>query len=163
MSAGIRYVSGRLMVEGTVRTLVAHEDGDYEEWGASGAIRMMPDASGLGLSLTVAPAWGNTASKAEQLWAGQAPASVATTGPTQSGARLNAEFGYGLMSAADYRGILTPYAGLSLGNGSSQTYRTGARWQMAPAKTLSLEASHGTAALSPTPVNSVMLRAGWHW
>ena len=82
MSAGIRYASGRLMIEGTVRTLVAHEDSDYEEWGASGAIRMMPDASGLGLSLTIAPAWGNTASKTEQLWAGQAPTGLATTGST---------------------------------------------------------------------------------
>ena len=162
MSAGIRYASGRLMIEGTVRTLVAHEDSDYEEWGASGAIRMMPDASGLGLSLTVAPAWGNTASKTEQLWAGQAPTGLATTDPTRPGARLNAEFGYGMVPS-DYQGILTPYAGFSLGDGSSQTYRTGARWQMAPAKTLSLEASHGTAALSPTPVNSVMLRAGWRW
>ena len=162
MNAGIRYASGRLMVEGTVRTLVAHEDGDYEEWGASGAIRMMPDASGLGLSLTIAPAWGNTASKTEQLWAGQAPTGLATTDPTRPGARLNAEFGYGMVPA-DYQGILTPYAGFSLGNGRSQTYRTGARWQMAPQTTLEFEASRGTAALSPTPVNSVMLRAGWRW
>ena len=162
MNAGIRYASGRLMVEGTVRTLVAHEDGDYEEWGASGAIRMMPDASGLGLSLTIAPAWGNTASKTEQLWAGQAPTGLATTDPTRPGARLNAEFGYGMVPA-DYQGILTPYAGFSLGNGRSQTYRTGARWQMAPQTTLEFEASRGTAALSPTPVNSVMLRAAWRW
>ena len=163
MSAGIRYAAGRLTIEGTVRTLVAHEDSAYEEWGASGAIRMTPDASGRGLSLTLAPAWGNTASKAEQLWAGQAPTGLATTDPTRPGTRLNAEFGYGMVSAADYRGILTPYAGLSLGDGSSQSYRTGARWQMAPETTLALEASHAMAALSPAPVNSVMLHAAWRW
>ena len=163
MSAGIRYAAGRLTIEGTVRTLVAHEDSAYEEWGASGAIRMTPDALGRGLSLTVAPAWGNTASKAEQLWAGQAPTGLATTDPTRPGIRLNAEFGYGMVSAADYRGILTPYAGLSLGDGSSQSYRTGARWQMAPETTLALEASHAMAALSPAPVNSVMLHAAWRW
>ena len=162
MSAGIRYAAGRLTIEGTVRTLVAHEDSAYEEWGASGAIRMTPDPSGHGLSLTVAPAWGNTASKAEQLWAGQAPTGLATTGSTLSGTRLTAELGYGMVPA-DYRGILTPYAGFSLGDGSSQIYRTGARWQVAPETTLEFEASRGTAALSPVPVNSVMLRAAWRW
>ena len=162
MSAGIRYAAGRLTIEGTVRTLVAHEDSAYEEWGASGAIRMTPDALGRGLSLTLAPAWGNTASKAEQLWAGQAPTGLATTGSTLPGTRLTAELGYGMVPA-DYRGILTPYAGFSLGNGSSQIYRTGARWQVAPETTLEFEASRGTAALSPAPVNSVMLRAAWRW
>ena len=162
MSAGIRYAAGRLTIEGTVRTLVAHEDSAYEEWGASGAIRMTPDALGRGLSLTLAPAWGNTASKAEQLWAGQAPTGLATTGSTLPGTRLTAELGYGMVPA-DYRGILTPYAGFSLGNGSSQIYRTGARWQVAPETTLEFEASRGTAALSPVPVNSVMLRAAWRW
>ena len=162
MSAGIRYAAGRLTIEGTVRTLVAHEDSAYEEWGASGAIRMTPDALGRGLSLTLAPAWGNTASKAEQLWAGQAPTGLATTGSTLPGTRLTAELGYGMVPA-DYRGILTPYAGFSLGNGSSQIYRTGARWQVAPETTLEFEASRGTAALSPAPVNSVMLHAAWRW
>ena len=162
MSAGIRYAAGRLTIEGTVRTLVAHEDSAYEEWGASGAIRVTPDASGRGLSFTLAPAWGNTASKADQLWAGQAPVDLPTSGPTRPGARLTAELGYGMVPA-NQRGILTPYAGLSLGNGSSQSYRTGARWQMAPETTLALEASHATAALSPTPVNAVMLHAAWRW
>ena len=162
MSAGIRYAAGRLTIEGTVRTLVAHEDSAYEEWGASGAIRMTPDALSRGLSLTLAPAWGNTASKAEQLWAGQAPTGLATTGSTLPGARLTAELGYGMVPA-NQRGILTPYAGLSLGDGSSQSYRTGARWQMAPETTLALEASHAMAALSPAPVNSVMLHAAWRW
>ena len=178
MSAGIRYAAGRLTIEGTVRTLVAHEDSDYEEWGASGAIRMTPDPSGRGLSLTLAPAWGNTASKADQLWAGQAPAGLATANPTRPGAQLNAEFGYGMEPAnlrnilpanlreslpTNYQGILTPYAGLSLGGSASQTFRTGARWQMAPESTLSLEAAHGTAAVSQSPVDSVMLHAAWRW
>ncbi len=162
MSAGIRYAAGRLTIEGTVRTLVAHEDSAYEEWGASGAIRMTPDALGRGLSLTLAPAWGNTASKAEQLWAGQAPTGLATTGSTLPGTRLTAELGYGMVPV-NHRGILTPYAGLSLGNGSSQSYRTGARWQVAPETTLALEASHAMAALSPAPVNAVMLHAAWRW
>ena len=47
---------------------VAHEASGYEEWGASGAIRMTPSASGRGLTLSIAPVWGQTGSAAERLW-----------------------------------------------------------------------------------------------
>ena len=178
MSAGIRYAAGRLTIEGTVRTLVAHEDGAYEEWGASGSIRLTPDALNRGLSLTVAPAWGNTASQAEQLWAGQAPVGLTAVNPTSMGARLNTEIGYGLepeevrnilpahlreFLPADYHGILTPYAGLSFGGAGSHAYRTGARWDMAPETTLSLDANLGTAPISQARANSIMLRATTSW
>ena len=46
-----------------MRTLVAHEDSDYEEWGASGAIRVSPNASGRGLTLSIAPAYRATGGK----------------------------------------------------------------------------------------------------
>ena len=39
VGAGMRYTWGALTVEGRVRTLVAHEDSGYREWGASGAGR----------------------------------------------------------------------------------------------------------------------------
>ena len=39
VGAGARYTAGALTIEGQVRTLVAHEDSGYKEWGASGAIR----------------------------------------------------------------------------------------------------------------------------
>ena len=35
VGAGLSYVAGALTVEGQVRTLVAHEDSGYEEWGMS--------------------------------------------------------------------------------------------------------------------------------
>jgi hypothetical protein len=50
VGAGIRYTAGMLTIEGQVRTLLAHEAGGYEEWGASGSIRLSPNASGLGPS-----------------------------------------------------------------------------------------------------------------
>ena len=46
VGAGLRYSAGALTIEGQVRALVAHEASGYEEWGASGAIRMTPSASG---------------------------------------------------------------------------------------------------------------------
>ena len=48
----------RSTVEGQVRSLVAHEDSDYEEWGMSGAIRVTPSSSGRGLTLAIAPRMG---------------------------------------------------------------------------------------------------------
>ena len=43
-----------LTVEANARKLIAHEDSGYEEWGAGGSVRLDPDASGRGLSLTLA-------------------------------------------------------------------------------------------------------------
>ena len=50
-----------LTIEAAVRGLLAHEDSDYEEWGASGTVRLAPGVSGRGLSLTLAPTWGAAA------------------------------------------------------------------------------------------------------
>ena len=58
IGAGIRYAGGTVSVEASVRTLVAHEESGYEEWGASGAIHVSPDASGRGLSLSIASGLG---------------------------------------------------------------------------------------------------------
>ncbi len=44
-----------LTVEAAVRGLVAHEDDDYDEWGAWGTVQVAPDAGGRGLALTLAP------------------------------------------------------------------------------------------------------------
>ena len=42
-----------LTIDATVRGLLAHEDDDYQEWGASGTVRLDPGATGHGLSLTL--------------------------------------------------------------------------------------------------------------
>ena len=48
LGAGLSYRSGPIVFDGKVRGLVVHEASRYEEWGASGAIRVNPSASGLG-------------------------------------------------------------------------------------------------------------------
>ena len=54
-TAGQDYTAtnGALTVDVRARTLLAHESGGYEEWGASGATRLSPGDSGLGPSLAV--------------------------------------------------------------------------------------------------------------
>ena len=140
-----------LTIEGAVRGLLAHEDDDYEEWGAWGTVRVAPGAMGQGLSLTLSPAWGATASGVEGLWSRQTTAGLAPQGnrSTPSG-RLNAEVGYGV--AAFDAGLLTPYAGTVLTDGSTRTYRVGARWARVAGLTLSLEGTRQEPA-GPQPVN----------
>ena len=57
-----------LSVEANVRALVAHEDSNYREWGASGALRLAPGERGRGLSFSLAPTHGTPSGGADRLW-----------------------------------------------------------------------------------------------
>ena len=118
-----------LTIDAAVRGLLAHEDSDYQEWGASGTVRIDPGAGGQGLSLTLAPAWGATASGVDGLWSRQTTAGLAPQGNRAAPVgRLNAEVGYGF--APFGAGLLTPYAGTVLSDGAARTYRVGGRLQL---------------------------------
>ena len=71
------------------------------------------------------------------------------------------EGGYGFRVPRT-RGLVTPYAGLSLGQDANQTWRTGARWLVAPEVALGLEASGGPAGEEDAD-NTLMLRAHAHF
>ena len=111
--AGMRYAAEGIAIEGAVRKLVTHEDSGYEEWGASGSVRIDPGASGRGVSLTLAPAFGAASSETERLWSlGDARRLSGDTG-ADAGSRLEAEVGYGWRLLSTTHGMLTPYTGLS--------------------------------------------------
>ncbi len=114
-----------LTVEGAVRALVAHEAEAYDEWGASGTVRLAPGAGGQGLALTLQPAWGATASGVEALWGRQSTAGLAPRANQAATGSLAAEVGYGV--PAFDTGLVTPYAGTILAEGASRTYRVGTR------------------------------------
>ena len=145
VGAGLRYVAGALTVEGQVRTLVAHEDSGYEEWGVSGAVRITPSASGRGLMLRFAPQWGRTASAVERLWSAPDATALGAGGAFEGGgARLALDAGYGV-GLGHGRGVLTPYAGLVFGDAGSRTVRTGVRWQVGADAVLGLEGTRQTS------------------
>ncbi len=80
-------------------------------------MRIDPGPTGQGLALTLAPAWGATASLAPQ-------------GNRQTPAgQLTAEIGYGVAAPFD-PGLLTPHAGTVLSDGAARTYRVGGRLQL---------------------------------
>ena len=56
------------------------------------------------------------------------------------------------------RGVLTPYAGLALGEAGDRTVRTGTRWQLGPDVVVGLEATRQTSDAAET-ANQLMLRA----
>ena len=126
-----------------MRALLAHEDADYEEWGASGTLRLAPGADGQGLALTLSPTWGAASSGVDGLWSRQTTAGLAPQGTRQTPTgRVNAEIGYGV-AAPFGTGLLTPYAGTTLSDGQDRTYRLGTRLHVTggatPGLTLNLE------------------------
>ena len=156
VGAGLSYVAGALTVEGQVRTLVAHEDSGYEEWGVSGAVRITPSASGRGLMLRFAPQWGRTASAVQRLWSAPDATALGAGGEFEGDARLALDAGYGV-GLGHGRGVLTPYAGLVLGDAGGRTVRTGARWQVGADAVLGLEGTRHTSGTGEAG-NQLMLR-----
>ena len=161
---GIGYAGAGVSIEGSVRALVAHEASGYEEWGASGSVRVEPGAAGRGLSLTVAPSWGNASSAQERLWSAGDAGRLSPGRDFEPESRLAAELGYGL-AAPRRSGLVTPFAGLAWGYGGRRTWRIGTRWEIAPRASLSLEASRSQPSGDgdPGPVNAVALRTKMRW
>ena len=157
VGGGVRYTAGQLTIEGQVRTLMAHEDGGYKEWGASGAIRITPSPSGHGLMLAIAPEWGRTASATERLWSARDASALGADGEFEADRRLAIDAGYGI-GLRHGRGVLTPYAGLTLGDAGARTVRTGARWRLGPDAVLGLETTR-QASRAGEADNQLMLRA----
>ena len=150
-----------LTLDAAVRGLLAHEDNDYDEWGASGSLRLAPGTAGQGLSLTLAPTWGAAASGMDGLWTRQTTAGLAPPGRTRAPAgRLNAEVGYGV-PAPFGTGLLTPYAGTVFTDGAARTYRVGTRWTAVSGLALTLEGRRQEAP-GQQPVNQGLhLQIGW--
>lgn len=161
VGAGLRYTDGPVTVEGSVRTLVAHQEAGYEEWGASGAVRIDPGPSGTGLSLTVAPVWGAASGGPERLWSLADARRLAPQDGFEAGRRLETEVGYGL-ALEGAPGVVTPYVGLSLSDGTGRAWRGGARWKVAPGAAVSLEGTR-QESYSGAPEHGVMLRGSLSW
>ena len=162
VGAGLRYARSAVTVEGRVRALALHEASGYEEWGASGSVRVDPSASGRGLSLTLAPTWGNASSAVERLWSLRDPGGLASNADPEPGARLDAELGYGLRGPRGV-GVATPYAGLGLAREGERAWRAGARWNIAPNFTLGLEATRREPSANAPPEHRLMLRGALRW
>ena len=144
VGAGLRYSIGSVTIEARARTLLAHEASGYDEWGMSGAIRVTPAASGRGLTLSIAPAWGRTGSAAQRLWSAHDARGFGADNEFEADSRLDMEAGYGF-GLPGSRGVLTPHAGMTLGDAGHRAIRTGARWQLSPDAVLGLAGTRQTS------------------
>ena len=166
LGAGVRYASGRVTVEGRVHGLVAHGESGYEEWGASGAVIVAPDAAGRGFSLSVAPAWGNAGSGTGELWSRGFARGLGTGRAFGAESRLEARMGYG-MALFGRRFLGTPEVGLGLA-GSHRQYSVG--WRLGLMRRdrvdvrLGLEAARDeTLSDNRDPEDRIGLRATARW
>ena len=151
-----------LTVQAKARGLVAHEAEEAREWGVSGEVRLAPGASGRGLSLTLAPAWGAASSGTEWLWGLRDVRALAANDDVEPGGRVDAEVGYGL-AAFGGRGLMTPYAGLTLSEAGDRTWRTGARWTLGPTLAMSLDGTRREPANDDVPEHGVQFRLTLRW
>ena len=145
------------------RAVVVHEGGS-DDWSVGGAVRLEP-ASGLGLSLRLAPSYGDTGSGLARLWedgvagSGAAGAAASTSNDPSPAARLDTEMGYGL---AAFAGTLTPYGGFALSEGGAHGYRMGARYLLGPALELGVEGERREGR-SERAEHGLMLRGRMRW
>ena len=160
----IRYADAGsgLTVEASARTLIAHEDSGYREWGAGGSVRLDPGASGRGLSLSLAPVWGTPSSGVDRLWSARDAAGLAPGGEFEAKRGLESEIGYGF-GAFRERGLVTPYAGLGLAEAGNRTWRAGARWSLAPTLAMSLDGTRRESANDNAPEHGVQFRLTVRW
>ena len=144
LGGGLRFISATraLTVEGHGRVL-ATSPNDYEEWGVRGLIQVEPQAVTRGLSLRIAPAWGQSASGVQELWEQGLGNRPDMSQPLQRG-RVNTRVEYGL----DEFG--TPYGRFYLADGGARAFGTGMRYSVTRVLDLRLEGSAREAAAGAT-------------
>ena len=162
----IRYTDAGsgLTVEANARTLVAHEDSGYREWGAGGSVRLDPGASGRGLSLDARAGVGRAVERGGPSVVGARRGGPSTPDEEfEAERRLEGEVGYGF-GAFGGRGVVTPYAGLGLAEAGDRTWRAGARWSLPPHLAMSLDGTRREPANDDeAPQHALMLRGALRW
>ena len=155
-----------LSLEASVRALIAHEDSDYREWGASGALRLAPGERRRGLSFSLAPTYGTPSSGVDRLWSARDARGLAPAGGDfEPESRLAGELGYGLaMFGGRFTG--TPNLGFGLSEGGARDYRIGWRLTSALKGVSGFEVNLDATRREPPNArveHGVMLRAAVRW
>ena len=142
VGGGLRYTNARvgLIAEGRGRFVLSARDG-YEEWGFGGMLQFDPAVRGRGLSIRVAPSWGDAASGVNQLWERGVSDAVRGHGPDGT-ANIDGEISYGI---AGVHG--TPYGGFHLGERGLRAFSSGVRYDLGSGLGLRLEATRRESAL----------------
>ena len=114
---------------------------------------------GQGLTLRLAPTYGQTETNTAQLW-DQGARDLIGTDAAALGHRMQAAVDYGL-AIADGQSLLTPYGKMMWGNGT-RDYRLGSRLALPLGLTMSLEGVRGEKAGAPAE-HRLQWQAAWRW
>ncbi|MYK68814.1 MAG: hypothetical protein F4020_04435 [Gammaproteobacteria bacterium] len=142
VGGGLRYTNSGLglTAEGRGRFVISARDG-YEEWGLGGTLMFDPAARGEGLSIRVAPSYGNHTSGVNQLWERGVYDAVGGhdlgMSPTVDG-----EIAYGI---AGLQG--TPYSGFHLTESGMRAFSSGVRYELGADVGLRLEGTRRESGL----------------
>ena len=167
LGGGLEYVYTALGlgVRAHGRYLLAHQEREFQDWGASAGLSFDPGAPGRGLALAVAPAWGAPGSRTEGVWSAAPLAAESGGGAARDGAglrpdRLDAELSYGIeMPGA--AGLVTLYGGLTQGQPDSAGYRVGSRLELGGlSMDLALDRQENPGA---DPAHGLRLEGQLHW
>ncbi len=125
VGGGLRYTNSGLglTAEGRGRFVVSARDG-YEEWGVGGTLMFDPATRGEGLSIRVAPSYGDHLSGVSQLWERGVTGAVGGHGPGM-GPNVDGEVAYGI---AGFHG--TPYSGFYLAESGVRAFSSGVRYEL---------------------------------
>ena len=152
VGGGLRYTNSGLglTAEGRGRFVISARDG-YEEWGLGGMLMFDPAARGEGLSIRVAPSYGDHMSGVNQLWERGVHDAVGGQGLGMV-PNLDGEVAYGI---AGFHG--TPYSGFYLGQSGARAFSSGVRYELGSGVGLRLEGTRRESTLG-APQHSVGVR-----
>ena len=152
MGGGLRYTNSGLglTAEGRGRFVISARDG-YEEWGLGGMLMFDPADRGRGLSIRVAPSYGDHLSGVNQLWERGVTGAVGGHGMGM-GPNVDGEVTYGI---AGFHG--TPYSGFYLGQGGTRAFSSGVRYELGSGVGLRLEGTRRESTLG-APQHTVGVR-----
>ena len=152
VGGGLRYTNPGLglTAEGRGRFVISARAG-YEEWGMGGTLMFDPATRGQGLSIRVAPSYGNHLSGVNQLWERGVHDAVGGHG-IDMGPNVDGEVAYGI---AGFHG--TPYSGFYLGQGGTRAFSSGVRYELGSGVGLRLEGTRRENTLG-APQHTVGVR-----
>ncbi|MYC51941.1 MAG: hypothetical protein F4X47_06455, partial [Gammaproteobacteria bacterium] len=143
VGGGLRYTNSGLglTAEGRGRFVISARDG-YEEWGLGGMLMFDPATRGEGLSIRVAPSYGDHRSGVNQLWERGVYDAVGGHDLGMS-PNVDGEVAYGI---AGFHG--TPYSGFYLAESGMRAFSSGVRYELGAGVGLRLEGTRRESGLS---------------
>ena len=147
LRGGLGYVSagGRLSAELSVHGLLGR--GDYEEWGVSGQVALLPSIGGGGWSFALRPGYGSGIAEGGstgRIWGQGVRKDALDAVGSSAGLRVESRLGYGLV-LREGRGLVTPWGGLTLDE-VGRRYQLGLDWGLGSLLRLNLSAERREAA-----------------